>query len=1405
MRKTDLESTNRLKNQESCCSFRGLLFNKATLFFALLLLPTVIFAQNREQQQMKEELAKKEMLEAQKPQLTERQLQEQAHAKQKMAEYEANFGQHATVEKQNAEMSEYDTKLLKFNLAQEAEKMLNSGMSKSQVKKQILDGLDSMENQTNDFQEYARQGSNDCSGAVEIDCNDGPIAGSTAGFSNTGFINCGGGASAGNGVWYVMTGDNANNTVSVTGFTGARVSVYSGSCGALQCQGGVAGQGTGSASFFAAGGDTYYLYVHGGATASGAYTIELTSSNCQAPTGDGLSSATALPIGCGDVDSGNTADYLNTEVGPAACAFSVGQRGVWYVLNTDSDFPNGTGVTVDLCGSGMDTEVHVYTGAALDCLISEDDDFTNCGGNDPSVDFDAQPNTDYYIYVTHWSSGTTTGAYNISVQCDGIAPPPPPSIPNNNECPEAEEISCVGGTQIIPGTTILADDADEPSDTCGNGLNGVGVWYVIEGDGSSYIVGTCGYDTELTVLTGSCGDLTCIQSNDDTTRPDCTGSFGESQVNFNTVEGEFYYLYVSSWSSSTQSDFDLIVECIPPPEPPANDDCEDAESIACGDIVSGNIALATADINPACGDNAANGTGAWYSYTGTGDIVDVIVEGVTMDATVSVYTGSCTNLTCVDGDNGNFSDDSVVRFSSEAGTEYLIFVSFFNGTGGQYNLELFCQPNPCNEAVTIECGDSLVGSTGPGFGSDAGPSDSCAGIAPGTWSTFFVMTGTDELVTLTTCGGTTFDTKLHVYQGSCTDLVCVTSNDDMGSANCSESGLRSEVNFFAEAGETYYIQVNGFGSSRGDFTLTASCQEPVGNDTCDQAIALSCDSSIDGSTTFATNRGKPENDCSEISEDFNEGVWYTVTGTGGNITLSTCDANFDTKLLLYTGSCDDGFDCIAGNDNGCGDGSTLTFASDADQVYYIYVTGSVGTFTGTDRGDFTLTVECECLPGEVDNSCVTVYEGYTTEYSQETLTGEILYGNGNISYSWSPGGETTQSITVDAADGTQNYTVTMTDEDGCSVTQSFYVRSVFIDCDRGGSNKVEICHNGNTICVNENAVASHLAHGDTLGACGTQLCDEVAPECDVTITSPADGETDVDTSPTISWSIGTGIVTGYMVEVSDANGVVESGDAGNALSYNVASELELSTDYTVTVIPYNDNGMANGCGSSSFTTTGVAGDGLSSATGLPVSCGETVSGFTGDYANTEVGRTDCNFNFSTGPNGVWYTVTGNGGSITLSLCSSTSDTEVSVYTGAARDCVTYNDDFCGLRSQVTFASIAGQDYYVYIAGYASFSGPVNYVMDVTCSGARQSNPELEWSLYPNPSRGQVNLDLKDFVNNDINVQVVDLRGNVVLNRTVQNLQDPKLQIELNNVPYGMYFVRVQSQDNVSTKRLIIKN
>lgn len=57
---------------------------------------------------------------------------------------------------------------------------------------------------------------------------------------------------------------------------------------------------------------------------------------------------------------------------------------------------------------------------------------------------------------------------------------------------------------------------------------------------------------------------------------------------------------------------------------------------------------------------------------------------------------------------------------------------------------------------------------------------------------------------------------------------------------------------------------------------------------------------------------------------------------------------------------------------------------------------------------------------------------------------------------------------------------------------------------------VEICHNGKTITVDDNAVKAHLKHGDTLGACPVEPTEEVTPVATVEQT-PVPTETVVTT------------------------------------------------------------------------------------------------------------------------------------------------------------------------------------------------------------------------------------------------------------------------------------------------------
>lgn len=137
------------------------------------------------------------------------------------------------------------------------------------------------------------------------------------------------------------------------------------------------------------------------------------------------------------------------------------------------------------------------------------------------------------------------------------------------------------------------------------------------------------------------------------------------------------------------------------------------------------------------------------------------------------------------------------------------------------------------------------------------------------------------------------------------------------------------------------------------------------------------------------------------------------------------------------------------------------------------------------------------------------------------------------------------------------------------------------------------------------------------------------------------------------------------------------------------------------------------------------------ANAIAISCGTSVNGNT-DNATLDTAPI-CGGLPVTAP-GLWYTIVGTGAPITLSTCSAASyDTRISVYTGScgALTCVTANDDFCGIRSQVTFASTDGVTYYVLVHGAGSQTGTFTLEVSACPAIVSVTPPVLDITLPPN--------------------------------------------------------------------------
>ncbi|EDM45507.1 CHU large protein; mannosidase-related protein [unidentified eubacterium SCB49] len=148
------------------------------------------------------------------------------------------------------------------------------------------------------------------------------------------------------------------------------------------------------------------------------------------------------------------------------------------------------------------------------------------------------------------------------------------------------------------------------------------------------------------------------------------------------------------------------------------------------------------------------------------------------------------------------------------------------------------------------------------------------------------------------------------------------------------------------------------------------------NDLCADAIAIGCGDIVIGDTSTATETGEVVDFCG--TGDGAPGVWYSFAGTGDNITVSLCDSSYDTKLQVFTGNCN-GPVCIDGSDDACGTQSEVTFTSDSNSNYLIYVFGF-----GTSVGEFTLEITCAAPPPDTVND---LCEDALPISCGETLTG----------------------------------------------------------------------------------------------------------------------------------------------------------------------------------------------------------------------------------------------------------------------------------------------------------------------------------------------------------------------------------------------------------------------------------
>jgi hypothetical protein len=589
--------------------------------------------------------------------------------------------------------------------------------------------------------------------------------------------------------------------------------------------------------------------------------------------------------------------------------------------------------------------------------------------------------------LTYTSPPTTSPPPTQQQQTPISTSAPVPTIVGNERCEDAMTLLVDGST-----TSVSNSESSHTQGTCGNtSYEGSVSWFSFIGTGRRVKISTCTDETDPTLDTyvavftspsGSCGasDWTCVVENDhDEGR--CPEKPTASTLFLNSVAGQKYYVTVIGNNNATGNFGVLLTD--------ESNGCNGAQNI----LVDGTVTVGSNENGTSVGGicdrqdynpEDYHGLGVWYSFTGTGRRVKISTctdeTDAGFDTYIAVYSspgGNCnaTDWTCVqenDNDASRCSSNpgsSTLFLNSIAGQKYYVVVIGGNNAIGNFGLLLTDESNGCNGAQnilvdgTVTIGSNENGATVGGIcdREDYNPED-YHGL--GVWYSF---TGTGRRVKMSTCTDKTdagFDTYIAVYSspgGNCnaTDWTCVQENDN-DAFRCSSNPGSSTLFMNSVAGQKYYVVVIGSNNAIGNFGLLLTDE----SNGCNSAQNIFVDGTVTvGSNENGTSVGGICDREDYTPEDYHGlGIWYSFTGTGRQVKISTCtdetDAGFDTYIAVYSStdstSCDaSDWSCIIENDsdaNQCSTkpkSSTLLLDSIAGQKYDVVVIGNnnaIGTF-----------------------------------------------------------------------------------------------------------------------------------------------------------------------------------------------------------------------------------------------------------------------------------------------------------------------------------------------------------------------------------------------------------------------------------------------------------------------------
>jgi hypothetical protein len=356
------------------------------------------------------------------------------------------------------------------------------------------------------------------------------------------------------------------------------------------------------------------------------------------------------------------------------------------------------------------------------------------------------------------------------------------------------------------------------------------------------------------------------------------------------------------------------------------------------------------------------------------------------------------------------------------------------------------------------------------------------------------------------------------------------------------------------------------------------------------------------------------------------------------------------------------------------------------------------------------------------------------------------------------------------------------------------------------------------------------------------------------VVAPINNSVNVIAKPVLKWTSTGGNPTAYRISVGTNNpptNLINNVDLGNITSYTITTSLAYNTIYYWKVTPYNATGDAVSCPVWSFTTMADPTitnlpwtEGFESVTptsnnaDVPLGWSVQNGGMQSSYwdvitnnatynDNAHTGQKAMNIMFSLlGANNDWLftpPVHLNGGTaydfsfwykapIYIENGDTTSE-KLAVYWGTAADSASMNT---GLIFKNEYMRIPAYVQYTkkitpattgnYTFGFYSYSKAVQWLtfiddVKIDISTGIQENTEQIFTVYPNPSNGEVVIKINN-INNEAKVLTIhNLLGQEIYRTTTAKQMN---HIDLSKVEKGIYLVKISGKENDTVKKLIIK-